>query len=861
MKMSPSHWRRAILAGVLAGMAVQAEPSWAAKCATVQIEILQELAFERQAFEARMRINNGLPNIKLDNLRVELEIQDEFGTPVLFTSDPNATNAFFYVRVDSMSGVNNVTGSGTVAPQSEATIRWLIIPSPGAAGEQAQGTLYSVGARLNYKTAGTDNATEVIPDRISVLPMPKLEMDYFLPYWVYGDDAWTDRVEPAEPFGLGLRVRNMGYGTARNLTVESGKPQIVDNEQGLLVAFRVLGCEVNGSEAQPTLLANLGSIQRNQAKVARWIMACPLSGRFTSFSASFTHSDELGGKLTSLLSAVRTHQLVHDVLVDTPGRDLVRDFLTYNSNTLAYAVYESDNVDTTVTNMSSASTLSAISSNGPGATCQLTTPVTSGALYAKVSIPNGRYWGVTGVERLADGKRLRSDNVWISRERFKEKPEVWYYHLNLFDINGGGAYRVALQQVAQPDAEPPGLHFIGPKVVRVGESLGFIVEAADPNGDPIGLTAEPMPVGATFVDHGDGTASFQWIPAAGQYGVHPVRFTASDGALESFEIVRIYVGRADEAMTNGLPASLTGWEPEIKDLWASSRQNKSTVWWDSQDGLLYELYACTNPFAAAPVWQKMGTPQEGEGEWTDREVTLSTNEMRHYYRVVLAGDRPNTNGVWAVMRRDVSAATYTMISPPVQMDRRFDGGLGETLAEALQGSNGGAGAGGDEVYVMEAGGTWRVLYLDAEGTWRESDGSISHYELPAGQGLWVARKSGGPARITFTGAVGNTTTQHVALAAGFNLLGLSEGRDLPMGATMATAGPKGGAYEEEADQMVFQNPDGSWRWLMFVTNWGAPYDGQWFDLRTYQLVPTNAVLEPGAAYYYLRRGGPTTIEY
>ena len=78
---------------------------------------------------------------------------------------------------------------------------------------------------------------------------------------------------------------------------------------------------------------------------------------------------------------------------------------------------------------------------------------------------------------------------------------------------------------------------------------------------------------------------------------------------------------------------------------------------------------------------------------------------------------------------------------------------------------------------------------------------------------------------------------------------------------MATAGPKGGAYEEEADQMVFQNPDGSWRWLMFVTNWGAPYDGQWFDLRTYQLVPTNAVLEPGAAYYYLRRGGPTTIEY
>jgi len=861
MNHSKRRWRRSILAGALALSAVWAEPSWAAKCATVQIEILQELAFERQAFEARMLINNGLPNVKLDNLRVELEIQDEFGTPVLFTADPNATNAFFYVRVDSMSGVNNVTGAGEVAPQSEAVIRWLIIPAAGAAGEQAQGTLYSVGARLSYKTAGTDNATEVIPDRISVLPMPKLEMDYFLPYWVYGDDAWTDRVEPPEPFNLGLRVRNMGYGTARNLTVESGKPQIVENEQGLLVGFRVLGCEVHGTEAQPTLLANLGNIPRNQARVSRWIMDCPLSGRFTSFSASFTHSDELGGKLTSLLSAVRTHLLVHDVLVDVPGRDLVRDFLTYDSNTWVYAVYESDNVDTTVTNVSAASALSAISSNGPGATCQIAIPAKPGACYAKVPMPNGRSWAVTGAERLSDGKRLRLENVWISRERFKEKPEVWYYHLNLFDMNGGGSYRVALQQVAQPDAEPPGLHFIGPKVVRVGESLGFVVEAADPNGDPIRLTAEPLPVGATFVDRGDGTASFQWIPAAEQYGVHPVRFAASDGALNAFEIVRIYVGRADEATINGVPASLIGWEPEIKDLWASSRQNTGTVWWDSTDGLLYELYACTNPFAAAPAWRKMGTPQEGEGAWIDREVALSTNEMRHYYRVVLAGDRPNTNGVWAVMRKDVPAASYTMISPPVQMDRRFDGGLGETLAEALQGSNGGAGSGGDEVYVMESGGRWRILYLDAEGAWRESDGSLSHYELPAGQGMWVARRSGVPARITFAGAVGNATTQEVSLATGFNLIGLSEGRDLPMGATIATAGPKGGADEEEADQMVFQNPDGSWRCLMFVTNWGAPYDGRWFDLRTYQLVPTNAVLEPGAAYYYLRRGGETKIEF
>ncbi|MBI5787698.1 MAG: hypothetical protein HZA78_02430 [Candidatus Schekmanbacteria bacterium] len=37
-------------------------------CATVKIEISQELTLERQGFEAHMRINNGLTNISLETL-------------------------------------------------------------------------------------------------------------------------------------------------------------------------------------------------------------------------------------------------------------------------------------------------------------------------------------------------------------------------------------------------------------------------------------------------------------------------------------------------------------------------------------------------------------------------------------------------------------------------------------------------------------------------------------------------------------------------------------------------------------------------------------------------------------------------
>ena len=48
---------------------------------------------------------------------------------------------------------------------------------------------------------------------------------------------------------------------------------------------------------------------------------------------------------------------------------------------------------------------------------------------------------------------------------------------------------------------------------------------------------------------------------------------------------------------------------------------------------------------------------------------------------------------------------------------------------------------------------------------------------------------------------------------------------------------------------MIQMADGSWRFLMYVTDWGAPFDGNWFDFSTYEIVPPNAVLEPGAAYY------------
>ena len=123
-------------------------------CARVKIEILQELTLERQAFDAHMRINNGLTNISLENVNIDVSFADKDGNTVRATFDPDDTTALFFIRVNSMENISNVDGQGTVQPSSSADIHWLIIPAPGASNGVPQGTLYYVGATLTYTIGG-----------------------------------------------------------------------------------------------------------------------------------------------------------------------------------------------------------------------------------------------------------------------------------------------------------------------------------------------------------------------------------------------------------------------------------------------------------------------------------------------------------------------------------------------------------------------------------------------------------------------------------------------------------------------------------------------------------------------------------
>jgi hypothetical protein len=515
-------------------------------CARVKIEIKQELALERQAFDAHMRITNGLSNIGLQNVSISVNFLDEQRQPVIASCDPDHADALFFIRLSSMENITNVSGLGSVAAASTADIHWLIIPAPGASKGLPQGTLYYVGATLAYTIGGEEHVTEVTPDYIYVKPLPKIRLDYFLPVDVYGDDAFTPAIEPPIPFNLGVRVSNNGQGVARKLKINSAQPKIVENEQGLLIGFAIHGAEVNGNPATPSLLADFGDIAPNASATARWIMSCSLSGRFVEFNSDFTHSDELGGELTSLMETPIAHFLVRDVLVDLPGRDRIRDFLAIDGVD-AYTVYESEKVDTPVANASAGSTL-----NGSGSRYTLTTPVTAGFMVVRLPDPNGGLKALKEVVR-SDGKRIKPENAWLAKTRTGGQP--WQHFFYLFDVNSTGSYTVSFGEPAA--AHTPALESIPDRTGVEGQALSFGVRATDPDGTVPKLSAAPLPAGASFTEQGGGTGAFAWTPAVGQAGRYEVYFTASDGGLEDRKRAALTIRSISDSDADGM---LDSWE-------------------------------------------------------------------------------------------------------------------------------------------------------------------------------------------------------------------------------------------------------------------------------------------------------------
>ena len=82
-----------------------------------------------------------------------------------------------------------------------------------------------------------------------------------------------------------------------------------------------------------------------------------------------------------------------------------------------------------------------------------------------------------------------------------------------------------------PANNPPVLNPIGNPSVNENTLLSILLTASDPEGDRLSFSLDALPLGASFVDHRDGTATFSWTPNLDQAGSYFLNFSVADNGV------------------------------------------------------------------------------------------------------------------------------------------------------------------------------------------------------------------------------------------------------------------------------------------------------------------------------------------
>jgi hypothetical protein len=405
---------------------------------------------------------------------------------------------------------------------------------------------------------------------------------------------------------------------------------------------------------------------------------------------------------------------------------------------------------------------------------------------------------------------------------------------------------------------PPLFTTPGDKTATAGSAFTFTILASDPTCTGPALSATGLPAGATFGYSAYGSNSigtFSWTPGVSATGTYLVRFIATDSQPLSTSVnVRIYVRGSGEATNSaGVPVSQTNWSVVITNVLFGSSGNV-TVQWDAVAGVTYDLYRSQNSFGSGMSWTKVLANDLAAG--SVEEALVNGGATQQFFQVVPAGFSPSSNGVWGLIKPYIRGNAFTMMTPPLRSDRAFNGAFGASLAAALTGNNDGvANENGDEVFFLKPDGGWENLYLDASGTWRDSGGAVSTNVLRTGQGVLVQRNSGSAAQPSFVGQVGNLSQQTNVIAEGWSIIGLSEGKLMPMSTLFSDlpSGSLNASYaEESADLLIVLDDDGSWTRFQRMGN------NLWYNLDS--LTISTVSLRPGQAYYFYRVSGTGSLQ-
>ena len=429
-----------------ADMKEQIESGRNSVCASVSIQITQKVVMTREAFKGTLTIFNGHTTTAMGEIKLNLEIKDENGV---------LSNDLFHIETSALDILTGIDGTGTLGAQEKGSATVLFIPERGAAPEIPKS--YSFGGSFSYLDpfTGVTVTKPLFPVTLDVNPSPDLYLHYFMQRDILGDDALTAPIEPIIPAEFAVMIQNNGFGTARNVRIESGQPKIIDNVKGLAVNFALIASNLNGQPRQLGLTnIDFGNIPPKKSTIGQWWFTSDLMGHFISYEAKVTHLDSRGNPDLSLISGASLHELIRSVRVYSGIEDNINDFLVnevQDSKETPDIIYLSNggtlDVYPAVSSSTSGSLISGIE--------LLVTPKQVGWNYRKLIDPGSGVYKIASVTR-DDGQIIPLDNVWQTHVTMPDGKEPVYENMiHFLDVFAANSTQKYIIRFTAPAQNPP----------------------------------------------------------------------------------------------------------------------------------------------------------------------------------------------------------------------------------------------------------------------------------------------------------------------------------------------------------------------------------------------------------------------
>ena len=418
-------------------------------CAQVKLEIKQKLVLTRQAFRGTLTIENGSSNA-IEDILVDVNATN-------METGFMATSREMQIAIEKIEGFEGEKdGAWRLGAGKKGVATILFIPTKYAAPENL--TTYSFGGTLSFKDGSTTQNRSLFPVSLQVKPSPELDLTYFMQRDVYGDNPLTpDVVEPVIPAEFSVLIHNKGKGDANNVRMITKKPEIVENEKGLLIDFDIISSSLNGGEKTMALdddiATQFGTIAAGTASYATWDLTASLMGHFTEYDVSVTHVTDYGNPDLSLLDRVTIHELIHS-LNATIGDKVYRAWITNDepdSEDAPDHIYFANGTDEELATLSEQTRMERIDNTHYRVT--VPTDVPRNWFYTAVANPAGKYAKILSITDETNNRKLDPANFWTTDYTMKDgiDPQL-DYRLHIADIvsdKGTNKYIVEFEPIPE----------------------------------------------------------------------------------------------------------------------------------------------------------------------------------------------------------------------------------------------------------------------------------------------------------------------------------------------------------------------------------------------------------------------------